>query len=130
MKMDIRFQKRTVMRIEVQVIEGILMACSSFCFSSMVAGSMLDMIKRKKKQKIKAAFMDEVTIATVLKETLKGLEYLHEHGQIHRWVPFFARSTSPRPMAVRLRSMYHIMHISFCKMEPFMKDGIRVGVQR
>ncbi|PIK34295.1 putative serine/threonine-protein kinase OSR1 isoform X1 [Apostichopus japonicus] len=33
---------------------------------------------------IKAAFMDEVTIATVLKETLKGLEYLHEHGQIHR----------------------------------------------
>ncbi|PIK39567.1 Chain D, The Osr1 Kinase, A Hypertension Drug Target [Apostichopus japonicus] len=50
----------------------------------LAAGSMLDMIKRKKKQKIKAAFMDEVTIATVLKETLKGLEYLHEHGQIHR----------------------------------------------
>ncbi|XP_059299730.1 uncharacterized protein LOC132052278 isoform X1 [Lycium ferocissimum] len=36
---------------------------------------------------LKAAYPDgfkEVVIATVLRETLKGLEYLHDHGYIHR----------------------------------------------
>lgn len=51
-------------------------------------GSMLDILKRKIKAmgKDNAAYgvLDEVTIATVLKEVLRGLEYFHNSGQIHR----------------------------------------------
>ncbi|MFH4975767.1 hypothetical protein AB6A40_002476 [Gnathostoma spinigerum] len=51
-------------------------------------GSMLDILKRKiktiGKEAASSGVLDEVTIATVLKEVLRGLEYFHSSGQIHR----------------------------------------------
>lgn len=51
-------------------------------------GSMLDILKKKikmlGKEQAMYGVLDEVSIATILREVLKGLEYFHSTGQIHR----------------------------------------------
>ena len=50
----------------------------------MSQGSLLDVLKRLTAKGNKGGVLDEVVIATILREALQGLEYLHTHGLIHR----------------------------------------------
>lgn len=51
----------------------------------LAGGSLHDIIKyRLENEDCRHGVFDETTIATVLKEVLKGLEYFHHNGQIHR----------------------------------------------
>lgn len=48
-------------------------------------GSLLDILKfRMKTMNTRHGVLDEASIATVLREVLKGLEYFHANGHIHR----------------------------------------------
>ena len=56
-------------------------------FPLKLLGSMLDVIKhRKKKGGCEDGLLDEAVIASVLREVLKGLDYFHSQGLIHRCV--------------------------------------------
>lgn len=50
----------------------------------MAGGSLLDIIKHVKAKGTKGGVIDEVVIATVLREVGQGLEYFHGNRQIHR----------------------------------------------
>ena len=47
-------------------------------------GSLLDILKHLLGKSIKGGLLPEDVIATVLKDVLHGLDYLHSAGQIHR----------------------------------------------
>ena len=49
-------------------------------------GSLLDLIRHiMQRDNCRNGVFDEVAIATILREIIKGLEYFHSNGHIHRY---------------------------------------------
>ncbi len=56
-------------------------------FYRFFSGSLLDVIKFiQSKRDITMGVFDEGTIATILRDVLRGLAYIHENGLVHRYV--------------------------------------------
>ena len=71
---------------------------------------MLDILKfRMKTMNIKHGVLDELSIATVLREVLKGLEYFHANGHIHRYA---------------WRASVHLVYICLLLILSFLFQGI------
>ena len=85
----VKYYTSFVVKDELWLVLRLLEVGKEFCvlsFSQFVqVGSLLDIIKHKMKTSdCKTGVLDEATIATVLKDVLKGLDYLHNNGHIHR----------------------------------------------
>ena len=74
------------MQTTEQELEYIHVHVSYFALINLL-GSMLDVIKHQKKMGgCEDGVLDEAVIASVLREVLKGLDYFHSQGLIHRFV--------------------------------------------
>ncbi len=52
---------------------------------------------------------DEGTIATILRDVLRGLAYIHENGLVHRYVLLVSSLACPLPKSVQ--NFHVLLHI-------------------